>query len=86
MYPDTARVSPNGRRLDRLQDMVAPVRERIEDSARDLARALARASESAKEIRIADVAAIMRRSPLAALAVAAGIGFLVGLSLWARDE
>jgi len=37
-------------------------------------------------IQVADVTAIMRRSPLASLAVAAAIGFLVGLSLWARDE
>jgi ElaB/YqjD/DUF883 family membrane-anchored ribosome-binding protein len=39
-----------------------------------------------KRLRLADVTAIMRRSPLASLAVAAGIGFLVGLALWTRDE
>jgi len=86
MQPDTSRVSINGRSLDRLQELVAPVREQIEDSARDLSRALVRAGESVKRLRLADVTAIMRRSPLASLAVAAGIGFLVGLALWARDE
>jgi len=86
MQPDTSRVSINGRSLDRLQELVAPVREQIEDSARDLSRALVRAGDSVKRLRLADVTAIMRRSPLASLAVAAGIGFLVGLALWARDE
>jgi ElaB/YqjD/DUF883 family membrane-anchored ribosome-binding protein len=78
--------SANGRSLNRLQELVGPVRERLADSARDLSHALARAGESVKRLRLADVAPIMRRSPLASLAVAAGIGFLVGLSLWARDE
>jgi len=86
MQPDTGRVSINGRSLDRLQELIAPVREQVEDSARDLSRALARAGESVKRLRLADVTAIMRRSPLASLAVAAGIGFLVGLALWTRDE
>jgi len=86
MQPDTARVCIDGRSLDRLQELVGPVWERLEESVRDLSHALARAGESVKRIRVADVMAIMRRSPLASLAVAAGIGFLVGLSLWARDE
>jgi len=86
MQPDTGRVSIDGRTLDRLQELIAPVREQVEDSARDLSRALARAGESVKRLRLADVTAIMRRSPLASLAVAAGIGFLVGLALWTRDE
>ncbi|HMB34318.1 MAG TPA: hypothetical protein VKV41_09825 [Methylomirabilota bacterium] len=86
MQPDTARVCIDGRSRDRLQELVGPVRERLEESVRDLSHALARAGESVKRIRVADVMAIMRRSPLASLAVAAGIGFLVGLSLWARDE
>ncbi len=86
MQPESTRVSINGRSLDRLQELIGPVRERLEDSVRDLSHALARAGESVKRIRVADVAAIMRRSPLASLAVAAGIGFLMGLSLWARDQ
>ena len=53
---------------------------------RDLSHVLARAGDSVKRIQVADVAATMRRSPLASLAVAAGIGFLVGLSLWARED
>jgi len=86
MPPETGGVSINGRSLDRLQELIAPVREQVEDSARDLSRALVRAGESVKRLRLADVTAIMRSSPLASLAVAAGIGFLVGLALWARDE
>ena len=86
MPPETGGVSINGRSLDRLQELIAPVREQVEDSARDLSRALVRAGESVKRLRLADVTAIMSRSPLASLAVAAGIGFLVGLALWARDE
>src|SRR5262249_61339080 len=86
MPADTGGVSINGRSLDRLQELIAPVREQVEDSARDLSRALARAGESVKRLRLADVTAIMRRSPLASLAVAAGVGFLVGPAPWARGR
>jgi ElaB/YqjD/DUF883 family membrane-anchored ribosome-binding protein len=82
MRPDTG----DGRSLDRLQELVTPVREQVEASVRDLSYALARAGEAVKGLRLAGVTAIMRRSPLASLTVAAGIGFLVGLALWARDE
>lgn len=75
MQPDTTRVAGNGGSL-----------EQLEDTARDLAQALARAGESAKQIRVADLAELMRRSPLTALAVAAGIGFFTGLFLWAREK
>src|SRR5262249_61000213 len=84
MPADTGGVSINGRSLDRLQELIAPVREQVEDSARDLSRALARAGESVKRLRLADVPAIMRRSPLASPAVAAGNAVLVRLALWRR--
>jgi ElaB/YqjD/DUF883 family membrane-anchored ribosome-binding protein len=86
MQPDTARVSANGKEVSYLQDMVTPVRERLEDTARDLSQALARAGDAVKQIRLADVAEIMRRSPLAALAVAAGIGLMAGIVLWSREK
>ena len=86
MQPDTARVSANGKEVSYLQDMVTPVRERLEDTARELSQALARAGDAVKQIRVADVAEIMRRSPLAALAVAAGIGLMAGIVLWSRDK
>jgi ElaB/YqjD/DUF883 family membrane-anchored ribosome-binding protein len=88
MQPDTARVSANGKGLgvSYLQDMVTPVRERLEDTARELSQALARAGDAVKQIRVADVAEIMRRSPLAALAVAAGIGLVAGIVLWSREK
>jgi len=86
MQPDTARVSANGKEVSYLQDMVTPVRERLEDTARDLSQALARAGDAVKQIRLADVAEIMRRSPLAALAVAAGVGLMAGIVLWSREK
>ena len=86
MQPDTARVSANGKEVSYLQDMVTPVRERLEDTARDLSQALARAGDAVKQIRLADVAEIMRRSPLAALAVAAGIGLMAGIVFWSREK
>ena len=86
MQPDTARVSANGKEVSYLQDMVTPVRERLEDTARELSQALARAGDAVKQIRLADVAEIMRRSPLAALAVAAGIGLMAGIVLWSREK
>jgi ElaB/YqjD/DUF883 family membrane-anchored ribosome-binding protein len=39
-----------------------------------------------KQIRVADVAELMRRSPLTALAVAAGIGLVAGIVLWSREK
>ena len=86
MQPDTARVSANGKEVSYLQDMVTPVRERLEDTARELSQALARAGDAVKQIRVADLAEIMRRSPLAALAVAAGIGLMAGIVLWSREK
>jgi ElaB/YqjD/DUF883 family membrane-anchored ribosome-binding protein len=83
---DTARVSDNGKSMGSLQDMVTPVREHLEDSARELTRALAKAGDAVKQIRVADVAELMRRSPLAALAVAAGIGLVAGIVLWSRER
>jgi ElaB/YqjD/DUF883 family membrane-anchored ribosome-binding protein len=86
MQPDTARVSANGKGVGYLQDMLTPVRERLEYTARELSQALARAGDAVKQIRVADVAEIMRRSPLAALAVAAGIGLMAGIVLWSREK
>jgi ElaB/YqjD/DUF883 family membrane-anchored ribosome-binding protein len=86
MQPDTPRVSANGKGISYLLDMVTPVRERLEDTARELSQALTRAGDAVKQIRVADLAEIMRRSPLAALAVAAGIGLVAGLMLWSREK
>ena len=83
---DTARVSGNGKDLGYLQEMVTPVREHLEETARELSHALAKAGDAVKQIRMADVAELMRRSPLAALAVAAGVGLLAGIVLWSRER
>jgi ElaB/YqjD/DUF883 family membrane-anchored ribosome-binding protein len=69
-----------------LQDMVTPVWEHHSDTARELTRALAKAGDAVKQIRVADVAEFMRRSPLAGLAVAAGIGLVAGIVLWSRER
>lgn len=69
-----------------LQDMVTPVWEHHADTARELTRALAKAGDAVKQIRVADVAEFMRRSPLAGLAVAAGIGLVAGIVLWSRER
>ncbi len=66
--------------------MVIPVREHLADTARELTRALAKAGDAVKQIRVADVAEFMRCSPLAGLAVAAGIGLMAGIVLWSRES
>ena len=86
MQPDTTGGSGNGGRLERLQEMVTPVRERLEDTARDLAQALMKAGESVKKIGVDDVAELMRRSPFTALVVAAGVGLIAGLFLWPGER
>ena len=59
---------------------------RLEDTARNLGRVASWAGESVKRMRVEEAALIVKRSPLAALGVAMGIGLLVGLSLWGRTE
>ena len=86
MESDTDRVSGNGRGLASLQEIVTPMRERLEETAQDFAEALAKAGESVKKIRRGDVADLMRRSPLTPLMVAAGIGLIAGLLLWPRER
>jgi ElaB/YqjD/DUF883 family membrane-anchored ribosome-binding protein len=66
--------------------MVTPVRERLEDSARDIVEARTKAGEAVKTIRPENLAELMRRSPLTALLVAAGVGFIAGLFLWPREK
>jgi ElaB/YqjD/DUF883 family membrane-anchored ribosome-binding protein len=83
---DATRVSGNGKGLGYLQDMVTPVREHLEETARELTQALAKAGDAVKQLRVADVAELMRRSPLAALALAAGIGLVAGIVLWSREK
>jgi hypothetical protein len=86
MQPDTTRVWGNGGNLGRLREMATPVRDRLEDTARDLAQAFTKAGESVKKIRPEDVAEVMKRSPLTALVVAAGVGLIAGLFLWPRER
>jgi ElaB/YqjD/DUF883 family membrane-anchored ribosome-binding protein len=83
---DTARASGNGKSTGYLLEMATPLREQLADTARELTQALAKAGDAVKQIRVADVAELMRRSPLAALAVAAGIGLVAGIVLWSRER
>jgi hypothetical protein len=69
-----------------LQDVIDPVRDRIENAARKLGRALARATESVQRIRTEDVRLVMKRAPMMALGLAMGVGFAIGLALWARGR
>jgi ElaB/YqjD/DUF883 family membrane-anchored ribosome-binding protein len=63
-----------------LQKVVVPIRNGLSEAAESLSHALTRASTAVEEIRSMSPRAFMARSPLIALVVAAGIGFLLGLS------
>jgi ElaB/YqjD/DUF883 family membrane-anchored ribosome-binding protein len=63
-----------------LQKVVVPIRTGLSEAAEGLSHALTRASTAVEEIRSMSPRAFMARSPLIALVVAAGIGFLLGLS------
>ncbi len=86
MRPDMAAPSDTDRGLRRLQEIVTPVRDSLEDAIRDLGEALTKAGEAIGKIREVDITEWTRRSPLAALAVAAGIGIVAGLCLWPRQK
>ncbi len=79
---------PDGRLGDRgagrLEDLLTPMRDGLEEVTRDLGEALTKAGDALKKFRDSDMADLMRRSPVAALSVAAGIGILAGFCLWAR--
>jgi hypothetical protein len=68
----------------RLEDLLTPVRDGLEGMARDLGEALTKAGDALKKFRESDITELMRRSPVAALSVAAGIGIVAGFYLWAR--
>jgi ElaB/YqjD/DUF883 family membrane-anchored ribosome-binding protein len=89
MEPSHSGVSdPYGRLGDRgtgrLEDLLAPVRDGLEEVTRDLGEALTKAGDALKKFQESDIAELMRRSPVTALSVAAGIGILAGFCLWAR--
>jgi ElaB/YqjD/DUF883 family membrane-anchored ribosome-binding protein len=91
MQPSHSEVSdtdgrPGDRGTGRLDDLLAPVRDGLEEVARDLGEALTKAGDALKKFRDSDIAELMRRSPVAALSVAAGIGILAGFYLWARRK
>ena len=87
-HPHSAIPDTDGRLGDRgtgrLEDLLTPVRDGLEEVARDLGEALTKAGDAFKKFRESDVAELMKRSPVAALSVAAGIGILAGFYLWAR--
>ena len=84
MHPDESGVSGNDRGIGRLEDLLRPMRNDLEEVARDLGDALLKVGGAVKKLGETDLRELMRRSPLAALSLAAGIGVLAGLFLWAR--
>jgi ElaB/YqjD/DUF883 family membrane-anchored ribosome-binding protein len=84
MQPDESSVSGNDAGMGRLEDVLTPVRDDLEEAGRELGDALIKAGGAVRRLREIDVGELMRRSPVAALSVAAGIGVLAGLCLWAR--
>jgi ElaB/YqjD/DUF883 family membrane-anchored ribosome-binding protein len=86
MQPDESSVSGNDAGMGRLEDVLTPVRDDLEEAARELGDALIKAGGAVRRLREIDVGELMRRSPVAALSVAAGIGVLAGLCLWARRK
>jgi len=74
----------NGGQARRLRRVVIPIRSGLSEAAGGLSHALTRASSMVEDMRRVSPRAFMARSPLVALVVAAGIGFLVGLSLTRR--
>jgi ElaB/YqjD/DUF883 family membrane-anchored ribosome-binding protein len=84
MRTDETALSGNDPAMGQLEDILTPVRDGLEEAARDLGDALTKAGDAVRKVREIDVAELMRRSPLAALSVAAGIGVLAGICLWAR--
>src|SRR4029077_11426664 len=91
MQPSHSEVSdtdgrPGDRGTGRLDDLLTPVRDGLEEVARDLGEALTKAGDALKKFRDSDIAELMRCSPVTALSVAAGIGILAGFYLWARRK
>ena len=89
MQPHQAAVSDNDRGTGErgtggVEELLTPVRDGLEEAARDLGQALTKVGDAVKNFRETDLVELMRRSPVAALAVAAGIGILAGFCLWAR--
>lgn len=70
----------NGGQVGRLQKVVVPIRSGLSDAAEGLSHAMTRVNSMVGNMRIMSTRDFMARSPLIALVVAAGIGFLVGLS------
>jgi ElaB/YqjD/DUF883 family membrane-anchored ribosome-binding protein len=70
----------NGGHVGRLQKVVVPIRSGLSDAAEGLSHAMTRVNSMVGDMRLMSARDFMARSPLIALVVAAGIGFLVGLS------
>jgi hypothetical protein len=84
MQPDESAGPGTDQGISQLEDLLAPVRDGLEEAARELGDALGKAGGAVRKLREIDVGELIRRSPVAALSAAAGIGVLAGLCLWAR--
>jgi len=70
----------NGGQVGRLQKVVVPIRSGLSDAAEGLSHAMTRVNSIVGDMRLRSARDFMARSPLIALVLAAGVGFLVGLS------
>jgi hypothetical protein len=86
MQPDESGAPSDDRGMGQLEHLLTPVRDDLEEAARELGDALNKAGGAVRKLRELDVGELIRRSPVAALSVAAGIGVLAGLCLWARRK
>ena len=80
MDPEGGTLQGNGGQARRLREVVIPIQSSLSEAAEGLSHALTRAASMVEDMRSMSPRAFMARSPLIALVVAAGLGFLVGLS------
>jgi ElaB/YqjD/DUF883 family membrane-anchored ribosome-binding protein len=67
-------------RARKLREILTPTESSLSGAAEGLGRALTRATSMVKGAPSVSPRDLMARSPLIALAIAAGVGFLVGLA------
>lgn len=70
--------------VDRLEQLVTSLRNRLREAVGSLGQTLTRAGETLDKVRLGDARHLMDRRPATALAAAAAIGALIGFGLASR--